>query len=105
MASKSASAKKRMIISYANLTPELLTAFKQAYPHGHSEALIRVDKPNSDFYYVVPLETDEISYLVKVDVKIDTKPEEDLEKDYYGEEESDISGAEQIADTADDDDE
>lgn len=103
MASKAANAKKRVIISYINLSPELLEAFKAAYPHGYTEALIRIDKPGGDFFYVVPFETDEISYLVKVDVKIDTKPEEELDKDYYTDGDDEISGAEQIADTPGDD--
>ena len=104
MASKAANAKKRVIISYMNLSPELLDAFKATYPRGYAESLIRIDKPGGDFFYVVPFETEEISYLVKVDVKIDTKPEEKLEKDYYADEDDEISGAEQIADTASDDD-
>lgn len=104
MVSKVATAKKRVIISYMNLSPELLGAFKLTYPHGHNEAMIRIDKPGGEFFYVVPLETEEISYLVKVDVKIDTKPEEELEKDYYSDEEDEISGADQIADSAGDDD-
>lgn len=105
MASKAANAKKRVIISHMNLAPELLEAFKATYPYGYGEALIRIDKPAGDFFYAVPFETEEISYLVKVDVKIDTKPEEDLDKDYYADEEDEISGADQIADSGDDDDE
>ncbi len=98
--------RERIIISYPNLTPELLDAFREHYPTGYSEAMIRVDKPTGDFFYVVPLETATISYLVKVDVKIDTKPEEELEKDYYDTEEDesgDIAGAEQIAETSEED--
>lgn len=101
MATKAVNAKKRVIVSYVNLSPELLQAFKTTYPHSYNEALIRIDKPGGDFFYVVPLETEEISYLVKVDVKIDTKPEEDLDKDYYTDDEDEISGADQIADSAD----
>lgn len=104
MASNVANAKKRVIISYVNLSPELLEAFKLRYPHGHNDAMTRVDKPGGEFFYVVPLETEEISYLVKVDVKIDTKPEEELEKDYYSDDEDEISGADQISDSAGDDD-
>lgn len=102
MASKAANAKKRVIVSYSNLNPDLLEEFKATYPHGYSEVLIRIDKPNGDFFYAVPFETEEISYLVKVDVKIDTKPDEDLDKDYYGDEDE-ITGADQIADSAADD--
>lgn len=105
MTSKAANAKKRVIVSHLNLNPELLEAFKATYPSGYGEALIRIDKPGGDFFYAVPFETEQISYLVKVDVKIDTKPEEELDKDYYADDEDEISGAEQIADDADDDDE
>lgn len=39
--------------------------------------MIRVDKPNGDFFYAVPYDTDEISYLVKIDVKIDDLSEDE----------------------------
>lgn len=103
MATKAVNAKKKAVISYTNLTPELVEAFKTLYPYGYSDALIRVDKPNGEFFHVVPLETPEISYLVKVAVKIDTKPEEELEKDYYSDDNNEIEGADQIADTDGDD--
>ncbi|MCH5304981.1 MAG: hypothetical protein J1E79_00710 [Rikenella sp.] len=102
MVNKTAHPKKRVIVSHANLSPELAEAFRATYPYGYGEALIRVDKPGGDFFYAVPFETEEISYLVKVDVKIDAKPEEDIEKDYYDDEEGEISGADQIDDTPDD---
>lgn len=104
MANKTDHNKKRVIVSHANLSPELIEAFKATYPYGYGEALIRIDKPAGDFFYAVPFETEEISYLVKVDVKIDSKPEEDMDKDYYDDEEGEISGADQIADAADDED-
>ena len=34
---------------------------------------MRIDKPNGEFFYAVPFETDEINYLVKIDVKIDDR--------------------------------
>lgn len=103
MANKAVNAKKKVVISYANLSQDLIEAFKTLYPAGYSDALIRVDKPNGEFFHVVPLETPEISYLVKVAVKIDTKPEEELEKDYYSDQDDEIEGADQIADTENDD--
>ena len=56
---------------------------------------MRVDKPNGDFFYAVPFETDEISYLVKIDVKIDDMSDEDDDKDYY---DDDLKGADELAD-------
>ncbi len=101
--------RKRVAISFANLSPELLDLFHQAYPAGYTDAMIRVDKPTGDFFYVVPLETPDTSYMVKVDVKIDAKPEEDLDKGYYSDEdeggdgEDTLEGAEDVADAGDDD--
>ena len=57
--------------------------------------MMRVDKPNGDFFYAVPFETDEISYLVKIDVKIDDMSDEDDDKDYY---DDDLKGADELAD-------
>ena len=63
--------KKHLVASFHNLSPELQEEIKQKYPLGFTDAMIRVDKPNGDFFYAVPYDTDEISYLVKIDVKID----------------------------------
>ena len=62
--------KKHLVASFHNLSPELQEEIKQKYPLGFTDAMIRVDKPNGDFFYAVPYDTDEISYLVKIDVKI-----------------------------------
>ena len=63
--------KKHIVTSFHNLAPELQEAVKQKYPLGFTEAMMRVDKPNGDFFYAVPFDTDEIAYMVKIDVKID----------------------------------
>lgn len=104
MAIKQIPAKKRVVISYSNLTPELMEALKEHYPLGYTDYMIRIDKPNGDFFYGVRLETEDASYLVKVNVKIDNKSEEELDKDIYGDDEPDeIKGADEIADTDDSD--
>ena len=48
--------------------------------------MMRVDKPNGDFFYAVPFDTDEVAYLVKIDVKIDNGATEEDDKDYYDDE-------------------
>ena len=63
--------KKHIVTSYRNLSLEMQEAVKEKYPLGFTEAMIRVDKPNGDFFYAVPFDTDEVAYLVKIDVKID----------------------------------
>lgn len=71
--------KKHLVASFHNLSPELQEEIKQKYPLGFTDAMIRVDKPNGDFFYAVPYDTDEISYLVKIDVKIDDLSEDERE--------------------------
>ena len=63
--------KKHIATSFHNLSPELQEAVKAKYPLGFTDAMIRVDKPNGDFFYAVPYDTDEIAYMVKIDVKVD----------------------------------
>lgn len=76
--------KKRLVTSYQNLTPELQVQVKEKYPLGFNDAMMRIDKPNGDFFYAVPFETEEIFYLVKIAVKIDDS--ENMEKDLFSDE-------------------
>ena len=88
------SAKKRLVTSFNNLAPELQEAVKAAYPLGYTDYMMRIDKPNGDFFFAVPFETEEISYLVKIDVKIDDMSHEEEDKDYY---DDDLKGADELA--------
>ena len=94
--------KKRVVISYHNLPEHLQDEMKRQHPTGFTESMIRIDKGPGDFFYAVVFETDEVNYLVKVDVKIDGNPaeeEEESEKDYY---EEDIKGDDIAGDDSDD---
>ncbi len=94
--------KKRLVTSYNNLTSEQQEEVKALYPRGFAEVMTRIDKPNGDFFYVVPYETDEVSYLVKIDVKIDDSTD-DVDDDFYGDD--DLKGADEIQDNGQMDDE
>ncbi|WP_289641816.1 hypothetical protein [uncultured Alistipes sp.] len=87
--------KKHIVTSYRNLSPEMQETVKAKYPTGFTDAMMRVDKPNGDFFYAVPFDTDEVAYLVKIDVKIDDNAQEEDEKDYYDDE---IKGADDLQD-------
>ncbi|MDY3979709.1 MAG: hypothetical protein SOZ00_06780 [Tidjanibacter sp.] len=87
--------KRHSVISFLNLAPELQEEVKKFYPTGYTEAMIRVDKPDGTFFYAVPFETDEVSYLVKIDVKIDDHLDEEEDKEYFND---DIKGADELAD-------
>ena len=94
------SAKKRLVTSFNNLPLELQEAVKAAYPLGYTDFMMRIDKPNGDFFFAVPFETEEISYLVKIDVKIDDAPADEDDKDYY---DDDLKGADELANDDSDD--
>ena len=66
--------KRRSVISYENMSPELSAAFKEKYPRGYAdyvEDLIKVERPNGDPIYGVYVELPDAIFLVKIQVKID----------------------------------
>ena len=88
-------------MSFANLPEELQEEVKKLYPYGYNEAMMRIEKPNGDFFYAVPYETDEVSYLVKVTVKIDDHVDDNDDSDYYSD---DLKGADEFADSEEEED-
>ncbi len=74
--------KKRLVISYKNCPAEVIQAIKEKYPLGYGDALIKVQKPNGDFFHAITIDLEDVSYLVKVDVKIDNLTEEEFEKQF-----------------------
>ncbi len=86
----SASAKKRLVVSYANMSAELMNAFKEKYPKGYADYmsdLIKVPKPDGSFFYAVSLEIPEAIYLIKIDVRVDDY--EDVEKGLFNDSDDD----------------
>lgn len=81
--SVSKSGKKKLVVSHKNLPPDILDILKEKYPKGYSDILMKVDKGNGQFFYAITLDTDEVDYLIKVDVKIDTEMEE-VERALFG---------------------
>lgn len=79
--------KKNLIVSFKNLSEDLLLLFKEKYPEGYKDYLQRYDKPNGESIFVVPLETDDTVYMIKFEVKVDTTyDDDDLGKDFFDEE-------------------
>ncbi|MDR1006335.1 MAG: hypothetical protein LBL74_05680 [Bacteroidales bacterium] len=84
--------KKHLIISYNNLSEDLQSRFSELYNAGYADIVQKITKPNGSVIFVVPFETEDISYMVKVDVKIDDKLSDDeFEKDLFNVEEDDDS--------------
>ena len=96
------STKIRLVVSLKNMTPELQEEVKAAYPAGFADYMMRIPKPNGEFFFAVPFETEEISYLVKIDVKIDDASHEEEDKDYY---DDDLKGADELANDDSEEDE
>ena len=94
--------KRKLVTSFNNLSVELQEELKLLYPRGFAEVMTRFDKPNGDFFYYVPFETEDTSYLVKIDVKIDDKADDAVEDEYYDDDE--LKGADEIQDYDEDDD-
>ena len=87
--------KKHIVTSFHNLTPDLQEAVRALYPLGFTDAMMRIDKPNGDFFYAVPFDTDEVAYLVKIDVKIDDNAQDDYDDEIKGADE--LQGADDDA--------
>ncbi|MDR2449042.1 MAG: hypothetical protein LBD52_03695 [Prevotellaceae bacterium] len=78
--------KRRLVVSYKNLTQDVLDAIKEKYPHGYNDYMadiMKVDKPDGTYFYAITIDLPNVTYLVKIDVKIDTDYEE-VEKEIFG---------------------
>ncbi len=65
--------RKRLVVSYSNVSPEVLEAIRLKYPLGYSNHVIKVKTKGDEFFYAITVDTADASYLVKVPVKIDSK--------------------------------
>ena len=74
--------KKRLVISYKNCQAGVVQAIREKYPLGYGDAIIKVQKPNGEFFHAITIDFEDVSYLVKVDVKIDHLTEEEFEKQF-----------------------
>jgi len=76
--------KKRLIISYHNLSDNLKSTFNEMYPDGYTDFVQKIKKPDGNIIYVVPFETEDTSYMIKVDVRIDERvSEEDFDNTLF----------------------
>mgnify|MGYP001801313200 FL=1 len=60
--------KKRVIKSHEKLEPTLKELLSQTYPDGFEDSLMRLKGANDLPFFVVPLETNDATYLIKVPV-------------------------------------
>ncbi len=75
-------AKRRLIISYDKLPEKDKELFEETYSEDLMDHVQTVTRPDGTPMFVVPLETDENVYMVKLDLKVDNKiTTEDFDKD------------------------
>ena len=90
--------KKKVIKSLENLSPEHKSLLKAQYPDGFEEDLIRLQTPKKEPRFVVPLETDDTTILVKIAMSRNSEGEFDIEpeieEEFQGDEEDTIESAE-----------
>ncbi len=70
--------KVKKVIKFDELPQEALLALAKKYPDGWKDFVRKITKPNGEFFHAIDIDTANASYLVKVNVKIDSKS--DVEK-------------------------
>lgn len=83
--------KKRVIKSLENLSPELKAMLRKRYPDGFEGHLMRIMNAKNEPIFVVPMETEDTMYLVKVAVSKNSQGEYEYDD---SEEKEDYDGSE-----------
>lgn len=75
--------KIKKVVKLEDLPEDGFKALYKKYPEGWKDYVRKITKPSGDFFYAIDIDTDTISYLVKVPVKIDSKTDiERLEEEF-----------------------
>lgn len=98
--------KKRIIVDYKNINPELMAILTDIYPNGYDDYeddIITYKNAAGETVKAIPLETDDTKYLFKISSELKNKVEayiDDMEEEES--EESDDSVPD-VAEESDDD--
>lgn len=76
--------KQKRIISHENLDPKILDLFNKKYPSGYGGFIQNIPSPKGEMMHVVPLETEDSIYLVKVKVQAKKNRNEDDDDEFFG---------------------
>ena len=69
----------RVIKSLENLTPELRRIFKKEYPDGFEDSIMRITNQKNEPIFVVPLNTEDTNYLIKIAMVRNSDGEYDID--------------------------
>ena len=59
------------VIKFEDLPADALKALEKQYPEGWKAYIRKITKPSGDFFHAINLDTKKVSYLVKLNVKVD----------------------------------
>ena len=62
--------KKKVIVDYRNVPEAVLQLLAEKYPYGYKKAVIKFQNAKGETVSAVPVETEEVSYLVKVSTQL-----------------------------------
>ena len=75
--------RKRIIVDFKKLTPELLALLVEKYPNGYDDRdIIKFKNAKNEWIEAVQLDTEDVKYLVKVSAKLEKVMEHYDESDY-----------------------
>ncbi len=60
--------KKRIIKDYDQMPQDILVRLKEQFPYGYQEHLLRFNNAKGELISAIPFETDDIFYLVRLNV-------------------------------------
>lgn len=70
--------KIRKVLQLKALPDDAIQALLARYPDGLEDHVRKVTKPNGDYFYAVDVETETVSYLVKIEVDVDQVNDEEV---------------------------
>ncbi len=99
--------KKRVIKNIDKISDEVREAIREKYPEGWHNQVIRVNKGDNTFFHAITVDTEDTSYMIKVNVKVDSIEEleklENQDDDYDDDDDTIAGGEEDIKDLNDED--
>ncbi len=96
--------KKRIIKNYNQLPEEIILLVKEKYPDGYEDSLITFQMPDGNLTSALPLETDDVYYLIKMPKESLPADDDDLDSSDTAADDFESLENLQIADDSDEDD-
>lgn len=95
--------KKRVIKNFDKIDESLKELINETYPQGYASNIITYDIGGGKLMTALPLETEEISYLIKFPIKEEDFNDVDDDAALGGEDDLDLEGGEDVEEEEEDD--